>query len=475
MISRYTRPEMGALWGEDAKYARWLRVELAVCDAWARRGVVPGDALDRIRARARVDAGRIAEIESRVHHDVIAFLTDLEGSIGTDSRFVHVGLTSSDVVDTALALALVEAADRLIAGVDRLRESLRRLAIRHRDTLTVGRTHGVHAEPTTFGLKAAGWYMEAGRNRERLVRAREAIRVGKISGAVGTFAHVPPDLEEEVCRALGLEPEPVSTQVVQRDRHAELVSACAIVGGGLERFAIEIRSLQRTEILEAEEPFAEGQKGSSAMPHKRNPWLCEQVTGWPASSAATRGPRSRTSRSGTSGTSASSSVERIVLPDATILLDYLLAQTARILDGLRVYPERMRENLDCSYGLVYSQRVLLALTEAGLARQVAYGVVQRNAMRAWEERRAFLECLESDPEVSRHLGSDALKACFDPGWYLRQVDAVFVAPGSSREGRSRHESADRGEAPPGDPATLRGPPSGGRWKGSAFPRYRRCG
>src|SRR5262245_10282845 len=246
---------MGAIWSDDARFARWLRVELAVCDAWARRGVIPADALERIRVRARVDVGRITEIEARVHHDVIAFLTDLEGAIGADSRFVHIGLTSSDVVDTALALALVEATDRLIVGVDRLRDTLRRLALRHRDTLTVGRTHGVHAEPTTFGLKAAGWYAEAGRNRERLARAREVVRVGKISGAVGTFAHVPPDLEVEVCRVLGLEPEPVSTQVVQRDRHAELVSACAIVGGSLERIATEIRSLQRTEILEAEEPF----------------------------------------------------------------------------------------------------------------------------------------------------------------------------------------------------------------------------
>jgi adenylosuccinate lyase len=434
VIPRYTRPEMGALWGDDARYARWLRVELAVCEAWARRGVVPADALDRIRRGARVDAARIAEIEARVHHDVIAFLTDLEASIGTDSRFVHLGLTSSDVVDTALALALVEAADRLITGVDRLRESLRRLALRHRDTLTVGRTHGVHAEPTTFGLKAAGWYAEAGRNRERLVQAREAIRVGKISGAVGTFAHVPPDLEQDVCHVLGLEPEPVSTQVVQRDRHAELVGTCAIVGGSLERIATEIRSLQRTEILEAEEPFREGQKGSSAMPHKRNPWLCEQVTGLARVLRAHAGAALENIALWHERDISHSSVERIVLPDATTLLDYLLGQLVRILDGLRVYPDRMRENLDRSYGLVYSQRVLLALTEAGLGRQPAYEVVQRNAMRAWEERRPFLECLEADPEVSRRLGPEALKACFDPAWYLRHVDAVFRRIGLVQEG-----------------------------------------
>jgi adenylosuccinate lyase len=429
VIQRYTRPDMGALWSEDAKYARWLRVEVAVCEAWARRGAVPVEALGRIRERARVDAGRIGAIEARVRHDVIAFLTDLEGSIGADSRFVHLGLTSSDVVDTALALALVEATDLLIAGVDRLRESLRRLALRHRDTLTVGRTHGVHAEPTAFGLKAAGWYVEAGRNRERLVRAREAVRVGKISGAVGTFAHVPPEVEEEVCRALGLTPEPVSTQVVPRDRHAELMVSCAIVGGSLERIATEIRSLQRTEILEVEEPFAEGQKGSSAMPHKRNPWLCEQLTGLARVLRAHAGAGLEDIALWHERDISHSSVERIVLPDATILLDYALGQAVRILDGLRVYPDRMRENLDRSYGLVYSQRVLLALADAGLARQAAYELVQRNAMRAWDERRPFLECLEADAEVIRHVTPEALKACFDPGWYLRHVDDVFRRAG----------------------------------------------
>jgi adenylosuccinate lyase len=425
VIARYTRPEMGALWAEDARYARWLRVELAVVEAWARRGVVPAEALARIRARARVDAARIAGIEARVRHDVIAFLTDLEAAVGQDSRFVHVGLTSSDVVDTALALALVEAADRLLAGVDRLRESLRRLALRHKETLTVGRTHGVHAEPTTFGLKVAVWYAEAGRNRERLERAREAVRVGKISGAVGNFAHVPPDLEREVCHALGLEPEPASTQVVQRDRHAEFVAACAIAASSLEKIAVEIRGLQRTEILEVEEPFGEGQKGSSAMPHKRNPVGAEQVSGLTRVLRAHAGATLEDVALWHERDISHSSVERIVLPDATILLDYLLWQTVRILDGLRVYPDRMRENLDRSYGLVYSQRVLLALAEAGLARQAAYELVQRSAMRAWEERRPFLECLEADPDVARALAPEALKACFDPGFYLRHVDEVF--------------------------------------------------
>ena len=425
MIPRYTRPEMAAVWSDDAKLAKWLAVELAVCDAYARRGTVPAEAVARIRARARIDARRVEEIEARVRHDVIAFLTALEVEIGDDSRFVHVGLTSSDVVDTALALQLVEAADRLLTGVDGVRDVLRALALRHRDTVMVGRTHGVHAEPTTFGLKVAGWYAELGRGRDRLVRAREVVRVGKISGAVGNFAHVPPEIEAEVCRSLGLEPDPVSTQIVQRDRHAEFVTTCAIIGGGLERIATEIRSLQRTEILEVEEPFAEGQKGSSAMPHKRNPVSCEQVTGLCRVLRADAGAALENLALWHERDISHSSVERVILPDVTIVLDYLLAQMARILEGLVVDQDRMRENLDLSYGLVYSQRVLLALGDAGLSRQTAYELVQRHAMRAWRERRSFLACLEEDPEVTARLGTDGLKACFDPAWYLRNVDAVF--------------------------------------------------
>jgi adenylosuccinate lyase len=416
---------MGALWSDEARYARWLRVELAVCEAHARRGLVPNDALERIRTRARVDPGRIEEIEGLVRHDVIAFLTSLEEAVGEDSRFIHLGLTSSDVVDTALALQLVEAVDHLLGGLDRLRDVLRRLAVRHRETLMVGRTHGVHAEPTTFGLKVAVWYAEAGRNRDRLLHAREAVRVGKVSGAVGTFAHLAPEIEEDVCRALGLEPAPASTQVVQRDRHAELVATCAIIAGSLEKIATEVRGLQRTEILELEEPFTEGQKGSSAMPHKRNPVSCEQVVGLARVLRAHAGAALENIALWHERDISHSSVERIILPDTTIVLDYLFHQVVRVLEGLRVDTERMRENLDRSCGLVYSQRVLLALSEAGLSRQAAYDLVQGHAMRAWRERRAFLECLEGDPEVTRHLGPEALKACFDPAWYLRHVDVVF--------------------------------------------------
>ncbi|MBI3456806.1 MAG: adenylosuccinate lyase [Candidatus Rokubacteria bacterium] len=425
MISRYTRPEMNTVWSDEARYARWLAVELAVCEAYARRGIIPVEAAARIRSRARVDARRIAEIEARVRHDVIAFLTNLEEAIGEDSRFVHLGLTSSDVVDTALALQLVEAADRLLTGLDRLRDVLRSLALRHRDTVMVGRTHGVHAEPTTFGLKVAGWYAEAGRNRERLVRAREVVRAGKISGAVGNFAHVAPEIEAEVCGALGLMPAPVSTQIVQRDRHAEFVATCAIVGASLEKIATEIRGLQRTEILELEEPFIEGQKGSSAMPHKRNPVSCEQVTGLARVLRAHAGAALEDVALWHERDISHSSVERIILPDSTILLDYMLAQMVRILEGLVVDADRMRENLERSYGLIYSQRVLLALTDAGLGRQEAYEVVQRDAMRAWRERRSFLECLQENPAVTARIPADTLKACFDPAWYLRHVDAVF--------------------------------------------------
>ncbi len=425
MIDRYTRPDMGALWSQATKYAAWLQVELAVCEAYARRGHIPPEALARIKGQARVDPARIDAIEARVRHDVIAFLTNLEETLGADSRYVHVGLTSSDVVDTALALQLQKASDLLIAGLGRLREVLGELALKHKDTLAVGRTHGVHAEPITFGLKAAVWYAEAGRNLERLRRAKETVRVGKISGAVGTFAHVEPDVEAEVCRGLGLEPAPVSTQVVQRDRHAEYTATLAILAASLEKIALEIRTLQRTEILEAEEPFAEGQKGSSAMPHKRNPVSSEQVCGLARLVRAnTLAALENVALWGERDIS-HSSVERVILPDSTILVDYMLHQMIGILEGLQVHPERLRENFERSHGLIYSQRVLLRLAEKGLPRQRAYEIVQANAMTAWREQRSFQELLAKDPEVGRHLSAGELKECFDPDWYLRNVDAIY--------------------------------------------------
>ncbi len=425
MIARYTRDEMGAVWTQEAKYAAWLQVELAVCDAYARRGTISRDAVERIRRGARINARRIDEIEATTRHDVVAFLAALEECLGADSRFVHVGLTSSDVVDTALALQLQRASDLLLQGLERLRAALRELALAHKDTPMVGRTHGVHAEPTTFGLKAALWYAEAGRNLDRLRRAKEGVRVGKISGAVGTFAHVDPEIEEEVCRDLGLAVEPVSTQVVQRDRHAEFVGALALVAASLEKIALEIRNLQRTEVLEAEEPFTEGQKGSSAMPHKRNPVSCEQICGLARVVRANAMAALEDVALWHERDISHSSVERVILPDSTILVDYMLDQTTRIVSGLQIYPSRMRENIERTHGLIFSQRVLLRLTERGLARQRAYEIVQRNAMRAWREQRSFHDLLAADPDLAAVLGPEELKGCFDAAWYLRNVDAVY--------------------------------------------------
>jgi adenylosuccinate lyase len=420
---------MASLWSQEAKYEAWLKVELAVCEVYAKRGIIPAEALGRIRTAARVSAPRIDEIEATTRHDVIAFLTNLEESIGADSRYVHLGLTSSDVVDTAQALQLVSASELLLAGLERLRAALRGLALRHKGTVCVGRTHGIHAEPTIFGLKPAMWFAEAGRNLDRLRRAREAVRVGKISGAVGTFAHVDPDVEEEVCRLLGLEAAPVSTQIVQRDRHAEFCATLAIIAASLEKIATEIRSLQRTEILEVEEPFTEGQKGSSAMPHKRNPVSCEQVCGLARVVRTNALAALENVALWHERDISHSSVERVILPDSTLLVDYMLNQMTRIVEGLQVYPERMRENMERSFGLMFSQRVLLRLAETGLPRQQAYEMVQRAAMRAWRERTPFRAILSADPEVTSRLAEADLDACFDPAWYLRNVDAIYKRAG----------------------------------------------
>jgi adenylosuccinate lyase len=425
---------MAAVWSQDAKYAAWLRVELAVCAAYARRGQIPADALERIRAGARVDAARIDEIERVTRHDVIAFLTNLEEAIGADSRHVHLGLTSSDVVDTALAVQLVQACDVLLAGLGRLRDVLRGLAVAHRDTFMVGRTHGIHAEPITFGLKAALWFTESERNLERLQRAREAVRVGKISGAVGTFAHVDPDVEAEVCHELGLAPEPISNQVVQRDRHAELSATLAIIAASIEKIAVEIRGLQRTEILEVEEPFSEGQKGSSAMPHKRNPVSSEQLCGLARVVRANATAAFENVALWGERDISHSSVERVILPDSTTVVDYMLHLAVRVVGGLHVDAARMRENAERSHGLMFSQRVLLKLTGRGLPRQRAYELVQRNAMRAWRESRSFADLLAGDDEVTAVLGPGELKECFDAGWYLRNIDRIYARLGLPRHG-----------------------------------------
>src|SRR5881409_21275 len=423
---------MGRIWGEEAKYTAWLRVELAVCEAYARRGRIPADALARVRQKSRVDVRRILEIQDRVKHEMIALLTSLEEQLGTDSRFVHIGLTANDVWDTALAVQLRDAADLLIAGQERLRAALGDLARRHKDTLIVGRTHGVHAEPTTFGLKAAVWYVEAGRNLERLRRARDVVAVGKLSGAVGNFAHVDPDIEDEVCRELGLQPAPVSTQVVQRDRHAEFCTTLAIAAASLEKIALEVRGLQRTEVLEAQEPFGEGQKGSSAMPHKRNPELAERICGLARLVRTNALAALENVALWHERDISHSSVERVILPDSTIMLDYLLHLATFIVEGLEVDPVRMAENLELSHGVVYSQRVHLKLADAGLPRQTAYEIVQKNAMRAWKERRSFLELLAADPKVTEHLTADEPKSCFDPAFFLKNVDAIFKRLGLTR-------------------------------------------
>lgn len=416
---------MAAVWDDQNKFQRWLDVEVAACEAWAELGQIPAEAAASIRRNARFDVARINEYIAITHHDVTAFLRSVAESLGEEGRYVHFGLTSSDVWDTATALQLRDACDLLLRGIDGLSAVLERQAVAHRDTLCTGRTHGVHAEPTTFGLKLAVWVDEMRRNRRRLEAARETVAVGAISGTVGTHASVPPELEEIVCRKLGLGIEAASTQVIQRDRHAQFVTTLAIIGASLEKFATEIRALQKTEVREAEEPFDEGQTGSSAMPHKRNPELCERVTGL---ARILRG-YALTSIENVAlwheRDISHSSTERIMFPDATLVLDYMLHIFTGVMDRLTVFPEHMRENLDRSFGLVFSQRVLLALIETGLSRQDAYAIVQRNAMRAWRERTPFLELLLADSSVTSRIAEEELRGLFDYGFYLRNIGATF--------------------------------------------------
>ena len=425
MIPRYSRPEMSALWSDEAKFQRWLDVEVAACEAWADLGRIPREAADAIRENASFELAKIDEYIAITHHDVTAFLRSVTDSLGEEGRYVHFGLTSSDVWDTATGLQLRDACDLLLQGVDALSAVLERQAKIHRDTLCVGRTHGVHAEPTTFGLKLAVWVDEMRRNRERLVAAREAVAVGAISGTVGTHASVPPELEEIVCKRLGLGLEAASTQIIQRDRHAQFVTTLALIGASLEKFATEIRGLQKTEVREAEEPFDEGQTGSSAMPHKRNPELCERVCGLARVLRGYAVTAMENVALWHERDISHSSTERIVFPDACLVLDYALAIFTGVMDRLRVFPEHMRENLDRSYGLVFSQRVLLALIDTGMSRQDAYGIVQRNAMCAWNERQPFKDLLLADPEVTARLSPDELDTIFDYSFYLQNVGATF--------------------------------------------------
>ncbi|NLA40888.1 MAG: adenylosuccinate lyase [Smithella sp.] len=425
MIERYSREKMAAIWRRENKYAKWLDVEVAACEAMVKLGLAPAAAVDNIKAKAVINVARIDEIEAVTRHDVIAFVSSLTEVIGEDGRFIHMGLTSSDVLDTALAVQLKEASDLLLEDLDQLLAVLKRRALEHKKTLMIGRSHGIHAEPITFGLKLALWYAEMRRNRARLERAREAVSCGKISGAVGTFSFVDPFVEEYVCKKLGLAPAPVASQIVQRDRHAEFFSTLAIIASSLDKFAQEIRLLQRTEVREAEEYFSPGQKGSSAMPHKRNPVLSENISGL-----------SRLVRSYALAALENvplwherdishSSVERVIAPDATIALDFMLGRFTGLVDKLVVYPDRMLANLNMTRGVIFSQIVLLALIEKGTTREDAYAVVQENAMKSWQEGIEFRTLLERDERVRQHLSTADLDAVFDVTRFLKHLDYIF--------------------------------------------------
>ena len=425
MIERYTLPEMGALWTEQSKFQKWLEVEIAVCEVHAELGTIPRDALEQIKARAKFSVERINEIEKTTNHDVIAFTTNLAENIGEAARFVHYGLTSSDVVDTANALLLRSACDILLEKIEALLEVLKRRALEFKHTPQIGRTHGIHAEPTSFGLTFALWYDEMRRDRDRLRRARETVAVGKISGAVGTFALLDPEVEEKVCARLGLKPAPVSTQIIQRDCYAEYLCTLAIIASSLDKFALNIRHWQRTEVGEAQERFTVGQKGSSAMPHKRNPIISERICGI---ARVIRGH----SLVGLENVAlwherdiSHSSAERVVLPDASIALDYILHKATSLIAGLVVHPERMLENLQLTRGLVFSGQLLLALTQKGVSRESAYEWVQRNAMRVWDQNENFQELLQQDSDIKLHLSAKEIEGAFGFDSYLRNVDTIF--------------------------------------------------
>ena len=427
MIPRYTLPEMGAVWTDEARFAAMLRVELAVARAQARRGLVPGDALTALESRAVVDVARIAELERTTDHDVVAFVSQVAESVGPEGRFLHLGLTSSDVVDTALALQCRAAADRLLVDLDAAIAGVARRAREHAGTAMMGRTHSVHAEPTTFGLKLAGWAWELDRGRSRLRAAADDLATGKISGPVGTYSHLDPDLEEEVLHELRLTPDPASTQVVARDRHAAFLAAIAVTGGSIERFATEIRNLQHTEIGEVMEPFRAGQKGSSAMPHKRNPILSERLAGLARLLRGYAAAGLEDEALWHERDISHSSVERVALPDATILLDYMLVKFTGLVDELVVRADRMAENVERGLGLHASSRVLLALVEqGGLSREEAYAIVQRNALRVADERRPLADVLALDAELTAAISMHTLAACFDDAHLLRNVPAVIA-------------------------------------------------
>ncbi|HHU20550.1 MAG TPA: adenylosuccinate lyase [Bacilli bacterium] len=429
MIERYTRPEMGAIWTEENKYQAWLEVEILACEAWSELGVIPSDDVKKIRQNASFDVERILAIEEETRHDVVAFTRAVSETLGDEKKWVHYGLTSTDVVDTALSYLLKQANAIIRKDLERFIEILKNKAIEHKHTVMMGRTHGVHAEPTTFGLKLSLWYQEMLRNLERFNAAAEVIETGKLSGAVGTYANIDPAVEAYVCEKLGLKPAPVSTQTLQRDRHAQYVSVLALIATSIEKFATEIRGLQKTETREVEEFFAKGQKGSSAMPHKRNPIGSENMTGM---ARVVRGYMMTAYENVAlwhERDISHSSAERVILPDATIAVDYMLNRFSRIVDNLTVFPENMKRNIDRTHGVIFSQRVLLSLIDHGMSREEAYDLVQPNAMKAWETETHFRTLIEQEPRITEILSQDQIDDCFDYTYHLKNVDQIFARMG----------------------------------------------
>ena len=425
MISRYTRPEMGRIWEPKNRFAKWLEVEIAACEAMAQEGLIPKEAVKNIKMNAAFSVERILEIEEETKHDVIAFLTNVAEHVGPDSRYIHLGLTSSDILDTSFALLLKQAIEMIIQGLKELMDVIRARAREHKYTAMIGRSHGVHAEPITFGLKVAVWYSEMNRNLRRLNEARDVISYGKLSGAVGTYANVSPKIESLVCKRLGLKPAEISTQIIQRDRHAQYFSSLAILAGTLEKIAVEVRHLQRTEVLEAEEPFSKGQKGSSAMPHKKNPVGSENISGLARLVRSNSLAAMENMALWHERDISHSSVERVIAPDCTILMDYMLHRMTGILKGLVVYPDRMSANLEVTKGLIFSQQVLMKLAEKGLERQVAYGMVQQNALKVWESGKEFKRLIMEDREIGKYLSKDEIEKIFDLRYHFRHVDHLF--------------------------------------------------
>ncbi|NIR52774.1 adenylosuccinate lyase [candidate division KSB1 bacterium] len=429
MIERYTRPEMAKIWSDENKFRTWLKVEILVCEALAELGEIPKGAVQIIKDKADFDIKRILEIEETVNHDVIAFLTNVAENVGPESRHIHLGMTSSDLLDTSLSSLIRQAGQLLLNDLGTLREVLRKRAQEFKNMVCIGRSHGIHAEPTTFGIKMALWFDEVGRGITRLQNAIETISVGKISGAVGTFSHISPWVESYVCAKLDLKPAPVSNQIVQRDRHAEFLTTLAVIAASLEKFATEIRNLQRTEVLEVEEPFRKGQKGSSAMPHKRNPITCERITGLARILRANAMAALENVALWHERDITHSSVERVIIPDSTILFDYILNKFTKVVEDLVVYPENMQRNLEMTKGLVFSQSLLLALIRKGVSREDAYQMVQSRAMETWNSNIAFKDVVESDAEIGKWLSQEDIELCFDINHHLRHVDFIFKRVG----------------------------------------------